>query len=361
MANIYYGDNGFTRLNFKYPYEAGFSLVYTVSGSYIYVTGMTKSGGFTTPVAVGDIIYVTTNNSTTPNPNSPYMYPVIVSGVTSTTISFPTFSIYGAASLYRYALLNQNIVDINDTSNYYSTLGTMVAYPCGCGSYPVPGTPYPYALNPATDTLIFSYPGVGASPSAVNGNNIYYNGMYRVYNSGTWTVPINSTASTNNATTIYNIGAYSLPWWFYQFINGTYNAPITTGLMAIRGGTYLGAVTLNVGAYVTGGLFTSSVTINYFTDNFASSISTLQVYQNSPTIKGGTFTGIVSRNVSYPNGFNFIGGGNYTPTATCAISNGQLVTTYLPSDPGFAAAGGSYSPVITLSGQRNSVLGAGFP
>jgi hypothetical protein len=364
MANIYYGDNGFSKLNFKYPYESGFRTNITgTSGNYT-LASITKSGGYTSTVAAGDVVFIYLNTNATPTTSTIFAYWGVVSSVNSTTIFFTFFGVVNNAALnYTYALLQTNIVDINDTSNYYSTLGHQVIC-CGC-IINVPGTPYPYALNPATDTLIFPST-LGATYSSlsnyVSAGNTVYNTVWRIYNGGTWSVPIASAVGTPATSIVVGntAGSNYIPYLMTGFYNGTYTASITMGNMAIKGGTYSGAITMNVGSIISNGTFSGAVSINYF--QATSSTTQNLSAANAPGIVGGNFSGTVTRSYTFPYNWNYIyGNALYTPTATCAISNGQLVTTNLPTDPGFKVAGGTFSPIINLSGSRNSVLGAGFP
>ena len=101
---------------------------------------------------------------------------------------------------------------------------------------------------------------------------------------------------------------------------------------------------------ISGGSFSGAVSLNYAVTTF--------YYPSIPAISGGTFTGTVTRlpakfgvgnGVNTP-AYNVISGGTYLPTATCALSGSVLVDTNLPNDPGFAAAGGTYSPIINVTG-----------
>jgi hypothetical protein len=357
MANIYYTDGGYTWPTWSTSFESGF----TTNRTGTALNGVTKSSGFTTSVAVGDIVVIYFNNTNTFPSSGGLRYMLRVTAVTSTKISV-SGPITGLFSTYIYAWVTLPTVDINDTSNYYSTLATLV--PCPCGSYYVGGTPYPFALNPATDTLIFPSVAFGSADLGL----FYYLGvsnyadnkkcLIQVTNSGTFTTPITNGGGTGTTQTYtYN----NTPPWQFGLTNGTYTNSVTLGTVNAVGGTYTGAITVNNGGVVFGGSFSNTVTLNYYNANLTTSTVTSVIVANAPRIAGGTFTGTVTRSVSYANGFNYITGGTYSPTATCAISNGQLVTTNLPTDPGFKIGGGTFSPIINLSGSRNSVLGAGFP
>jgi hypothetical protein len=86
-------------------------------------------------------------------------------------------------------------------------------------------------------------------------------------------------------------------------------------------------------------------------------------------ISGGTFTGTVigNRTTAIEYGFNTeIGpqfrGGTYSPTVSTPISIQRVggvwkpVTASLPVDPGFAAGGGVFDPVITVAGVPSVLL-----
>ena len=81
------------------------------------------------------------------------------------------------------------------------------------------------------------------------------------------------------------------------------------------------------------------------------------------SISGGTFNGLISA-VATHHVFN-ISGGAYNPPAvqTPAVKSGNYMTfsaSALPADPGFAAGGGSFNPVINLTGTANEILGSGL-
>jgi hypothetical protein len=361
VANIYLTDGGYSRINWANPYEQGFTTDWN-STTKKWNT-ITKTG-FTTSVAAGDYLIVALA-STASNVWYEEAY-CKVQSVTSSTITFVNSSlVWNTGGSYTKAWITKPVINIADTSNYYSTTYAIIPCPNPCGTCPPtygPGTAYPFALNPATDTLILVPPAPGAIGSTnVFGSNVSvqtpfpippqsgFVGALALSNSGTWSVPISSVVN-NGSTQAYAVNIYALS-------GGTFTIPLTLTGLGIQSGTYTNTVSVGVTGNIGGGTFSNTVTLT--------SVSSVSSITPPPTISGGTFTSLVSRvNPSYTGSVlagNVITGGTYSPTATCAISNGQLVTTNLPTDPGFKVGGGTFSPIINLSGSRNSVLGAGFP
>ena len=107
----------------------------------------------------------------------------------------------------------------------------------------------------------------------------------------------------------------------------------TTGVFALTTGSYSGTITIRV---------------RFGSAAFA--------------ITGGTYTGTVIRpatnTVGSPN-LGMISGGTYKPTGTISVS-GKKFTGTLPTDPGFAAANGTFSlENVTMTGYPD-ILGAGL-
>jgi hypothetical protein len=123
------------------------------------------------------------------------------------------------------------------------------------------------------------------------------------------------------------------------------NSPLPT--QAIKAGNYSGTVTMPAIAgdtvpvvEITGGTFSGDVIIEN---------GTISAAGTGPTIAGGTFTGTVTR--LFNNGISAITGGIYSPTATVTLNaSGQVVPTDIPNDPGFAQGGGTFAPILNVSG-----------
>jgi hypothetical protein len=345
MANIYLSDGGVSRWAWANPYEQGFTTNWN-STTKKWDT-ITKTG-YTTTVAAGDFLIVAL---ATTSGNVWWGEQICqVQSVTSSTIKFSPISgvNFNQGATYLNAWITKPIIDIADTRNYYSTLYSVVA--CSCPVAYAPGTSYPYALNSATDTLILQKIDVSGAAGLIGSaywpipTTILTKGLVTLYNSGTWNVSLVAVSISDNS---YYTCLYGLS-------GGTYTIPLTLNTLAIQGGTYTNTVSVTNKSNITSGTFLNTVTLT----------AQISAYTPPPTISGGNFIGNVVRvNSTFSNGIvgNVITGGTYSPTATCAISNGTLVTANLPTDPGFKNGGGTFSPVITLSGSRNSILAAGFP
>lgn len=201
---------------------------------------------------------------------------------------------------YGDAATNGGDGNFNHVGNYYASLGVQ----CGCGN--TPGVLLGRLPNAATDNLILA------------GNGL------------------SSTSITTGP-----IGGYAGP---ISWLSGGLG-PIGL-LLADPNAIYSGAITIqgqNCG--ISAGHFPGAVSLL--------SSSPLTPYRPSK-ITGGIFTGSVTREqpTASINKATAITGGSYTPTATVTVSGGTVITDPqdLPNDPGFASGGGSYIPVITVTG-----------
>jgi hypothetical protein len=186
----------------------------------------------------------------------------------------------------------------NTAANWYSSLGFIC---CGC---PVAGAPLGRVPNVATDTVILA--------GFVHGTNNITTGP-----AGGWSGTINWLQAGQLGPINIAAGTYSG--------TVTIHIPARTGVPAgigIIGGTFAGLVQLQAGSSTT---------------NYAS-------------ISGGMFTGTVTRTqLTAP--FNLITGGTYSPTANVTLNAGdQVVPTNIPADPGFAEGGGTFAPVLNVTG-----------
>jgi hypothetical protein len=129
----------------------------------------------------------------------------------------------------------------------------------------------------------------------------------------------------------------------------------------IHTGSYSGTVTINCHAGnldfgysgISGGTFSGTVILDGQT--VPADPESDETYQ-ACAITGGTFTGTVTRKVAAGTAgdqviMNMITGGTYSPTASCALKTGNVLDdTHLPVDPGFAEGGGSFTPIINVTG-----------
>ncbi len=126
---------------------------------------------------------------------------------------------------------------------------------------------------------------------------------------------------------------------------GTFSGNALTNSGVIAGGTFSGAGLINFGT-INGGTFTGSSLTNDATGG----------------ISAGTFTGDGLTNAG------IITGGTYAPNGTVAFADLIVdgVCTYatgsVSADPGFVAGGGTYAPVITVTGipVASDILGTGM-
>ena len=80
---------------------------------------------------------------------------------------------------------------------------------------------------------------------------------------------------------------------------------------------------------------------------------------------GGNYTGLLTLPALQSGRLSFVGTSAYSPPAvtTPAIKSGNNMTfagSAVPTDPGFKANGGTFSPTMLLSGTSNDILGAGL-
>jgi hypothetical protein len=216
----------------------------------------------------------------------------------------------------------------NTAANWFSTLGTPA---CGCGC-PIPATPLGRVPAPGDSVVL-----VG-----------------------------NATVAADNVISVGPTSGWAgvISW----YVNGTtlqQNAPVTISV-----GNYSGVVTLGESAApssllgfnhvffgISGGNFSNTVNVEY-------SLNVSNSFALIPLISGGNFTGLVTRTA--PAGphyysLSIIAGGTYSPTVSVPYQKpNSIVVADYPEDPGFQVGGGTFSPVITLTGLPD-ILGAGIP
>jgi hypothetical protein len=216
---------------------------------------------------------------------------------------------------------------------------------------------------------------------------------------GTFNVPIVKGATNpgtisggtfNNTTTASVVtggtfnSTFKLPGMF-NFSGGTFNGAWDTSLIGagslngtISGGTFATLFPPAPGAAVTvynisGGTFNwaGDLVIGKAGAQMLSTLTDIVTSKNiiflgSPknvsfTGNSSNYTGILS---GYGNNATVSGTGTYSPPyTTAAIKSGNNMTfnsAAMPSDPGFAKAGGTFSPVVMLTGTSNDILGAGL-
>jgi hypothetical protein len=156
--------------------------------------------------------------------------------------------------------------------------------------------------------------------------------------------------------------------------------PSTFGSVTLAGGTYdrdlvLGVVSPTLGSPPTTSGSTNSVSIQ----TGLSTSRNITIYCNgiswnsytglysygSVTIGGGVLTGLLTINKLSQVPIT-VTGGSYSPPAvtTPAIKSGNNMTfssAAIPTDWGFRAGGGTFSPTILLSGTSNDIIGSGLP
>lgn len=173
--------------------------------------------------------------------------------------------------------------------------------------------------------------------------------------------------------------------------SGTYSGTVLITSGRITGGTFSGAVTNTSGGQIYGGTFTGSVTasktsngsiggsgiINWDLPYMHGGTFNCPVSLNGAIVDGGTFNGIITASLIQPRSQagpnlmeqnygdapapNWFFGGTYSPPGTLTLtwSGNQPHVSGFVSDPGFAAGGGTFSPVYTYVG-FSDILGAGL-
>ena len=338
MATIYFGDGGYSRLTNTAAYESGFTVSPGGSVSYVTKTGYTTAAVVGSPVALKLyngatllaeyrlVITAVTSSQITVGPDRP----TTPSGTTTVSVSIPS-------------------CDLLDQTNYYSTLASQVCVEC-C-TITVPGTPYPHPLNPATDTLVLTSDSIYGTTAQEN----------------TSSVPFNLTSSA----------AYSGP---VQTLNYSLNPVNSNGLIVdvnVIGGSYSGQWDFAAGIVKAGtwsGIFNAWCAAQIQGSPTFSGTFNLKAQYVPPWVASGSFTGVFNRsptsvtapaspgyNVASVDQTNIVTGGTWSPAATLAynIPTGHLSTAALPVDPGLAYGGGTYTPVLSVSGLPD-ILGAGL-
>jgi len=339
---IYYGDNGGSLLNLKAgtTYETGFNFNRTgaVNGNPFDITQLTKTG-YTTPVYVGMPIAVKLSINGVPFPE----YRGQVSSFTANTINItnPTYLYnitYSNTATYTIQIA-QTCCDILDTTNFFSTLATQGG--CSCfGFTVVPGTRFVGTYNPGAGDIL-----VMTTDFCSGGNNaasVTYGPNPNPFNVTTSAAVTGAVQALNYNTTgclaIIVGGTWQdviLSWRpSYAYIGTAQNVKDFTIPAQINGN-----VSIYGGSVINGGQFNGNVTLK-------SSTSTGVV----PTIAGGQFYGIVTRDAPRTGFYNVIyGTATYGPTATMSLyADGRLNTSNIPQDPGFALGGGTFAPYITF-------------
>jgi hypothetical protein len=231
----------------------------------------------------------------------------------------------------------------NNASNWYSTM------PSWSSSSFIPGLALGRIPNLSTD-VCYIYDKVTTGPSSAFPGSLILGGL-----SGSPYPSIIAAGSySGTVTCAYQI----IPSW-------NFGASIT-------GGTFSGSVTLGPTSMVSGGV---GIFIAYFNCISGGTFNCPVNFQGG-CISGGTFNKPVTVRIPQPrlNGTseefyyatydtcNFFGGTYNLPiTRTLTwVGNQPVVTDSTPDfDPGFAAGGGTYSPVITYVGFPD-ILGAGL-
>jgi len=136
----------------------------------------------------------------------------------------------------------------------------------------------------------------------------------------------------------------------YSISGGTYDRDLTLGLTSPTSGNRC-IVGFNAG-------FSSSrnVTVN---------LKRFNVFNSTLNITGGTFTGLITVN-TIAGSIIAISGGSYSPPAvtTPSVRSGNSMTftsATIPTDWGFAKAGGTFNPTVLLAGTSNEIIGGGLP
>lgn len=310
---------------------------------------------------------------------------------------------------YDYTSLPAITGDWNTVSNWYYSPGA--SGNCCCAG--TPGTPAGRVPTTA-DTVIV----IASITTQYSGGN--WSGLVTVESSGTLGVGTYSNTVTVYGTVsncTFN-GAFNYNQNF-PAVDCTFNgslAPISGGILNIDSGCVVnGTITAGTSLNISGGTFNTEIPSRFQSYvisggvfdrdlNLGNSLGNLTgfpqaitlntglstnrniniditkyVYNiylgrnigGSLTINGGTYTGLISAVSSEysPDASGrepvIINDGTYSPPVviTPASKSGNYMTfspTALPIDWGFAAAGGTFSPTIHLSGTSNEILGAGL-
>jgi len=397
---IYYGDYGGTLLNpiAGTVWETGFSVNQTgwVNNTEYRINQWLKTG-YTTPFVVGQPVSVKVYF----NGVLDFDFRSVITALTANSITTAAnYALYYRSTNTITINIAPVIVDLLDSSNYFSTVAATGCFSCGCSQiqYLIPGTRFTGTYNPANgDVLVLTSDYCNAGADSVLGVNWGPNPttMY-AYASSTMIGPIQSinySLANGGSNCVLISGTFtgqvdlSSAFTFYQ-TSPAFPGPLGNVIQfgSYSTPTFLGNVNLWEGAYVSVGNFAYGATV------------TLKLSTNTsgtpPTIAGGSFLGTVIRALPtlvnlYSS--NIIRGGTYSPTAQMQLfADGSLDPSSLPTDPGFAVGGGSYLPIISFPNNiypntnivllsntygptastytgayvapaGNSILGAGFP
>jgi hypothetical protein len=222
----------------------------------------------------------------------------------------------------------------NTVANWFSTLGATIDT-CCCA---VAAIPYGKVPQVGDSVVLF---GNAATPA----NNIISTGP-----AGGWSGPVSWFINANSSTQLPVLGA------------GTYSGTITIGQSSSLNYPISGGPNTGADFGISGGNYSGTVHLEYPLETL-SGLSNTSLYC-IPTISGGTFSGNVTRlQITLPDWWtvNRITGGIFAPAVNIPYqSPNSIVVADLPTDPGFAIGGGSYAPVVTLTGLPD-ILGAGLP
>lgn len=210
-------------------------------------------------------------------------------------------------------------------ANWFTTLGSF-----GVCCIPIPGNPYGKIPQP--------------------GDNVVLVGLFRTGGSNQQTL--------NGPSTPFN-GPIS-------WLNTSGNVNQCANAITLTGGKFSGTIT--IGPVYSNGVAAGTPSLMKYGIDGATCSGTVSVVGLDPTasvsggpsifgnygkfgIFSGTFTGSVTRTTG---NWNIISGGTYTPSpaSNCALLGPPYVLsdTGLPVDPGFAVGGGTFSPVINVTG-----------
>lgn len=171
-----------------------------------------------------------------------------------------------------------------------------------------------------------------------------------IVNSSGTTTSMNGQIYVNAGTAVFNC-AIPNNFHVWGLSGGTYTVPLVIGVAAPTSGNPL-SISINAGFSTS-----QNITLN--------ALRLVGAFGGTIDINGGVFNGLITINKLSQTVLN-VNGGAYTPPAvtTPAIKSGNNMTflsSAIPTDWGFVAAGGTFNPTILLSGTSNDILGSGLP
>ena len=257
---------------------------------------------------------------------------------------------YGCINTVNGPTITRPVLDgnWNTVGNWYLTLGSGPTS-CCCAIAATPAGRVPES----GDSVVMHGGSLTASQNVISTGP-----------SGGWAGPISwDTTNGVNPSCQIDAGNYSGTVTIApQSVNGV-SATLQSG---ITGGNFSGTVNLTGNS---GNGSASKFQAGIFGGNFSGTVNLTGGDSAIPSntcgygIFGGTFTGTVTRTQVQTIGdkINYITGGTYEPTCSLAFESPDSVNPKgLPTDPGFALGGGSFAPVITLTGLPD-ILGTGLP